>query len=236
MKLMPALHDLQEKAIGLLHDAFVTKKHGKIAAVSSFGAESSVLLHLLSHVDKAAPVLFIDTRMLFEETLQYKADLIRHLGLENVQTISPSAQAIREKDVWGRMHKDNTDKCCDFRKTSVLAEALRDYDGWITGRKRFQAFTRSKLDAIESTADGKIKINPLADWTPDDLEEYMEWFDLPRHPLVNHGYASIGCATCTSPVKAGEDPRSGRWRGINKVECGIHFENGSAVRESKQNV
>jgi phosphoadenosine phosphosulfate reductase len=233
---MLALHDLQEKAIGLLHDAFVTKKHGKIAAVSSFGAESSVLLHLLSHVDKAAPVLFIDTRMLFEETLQYKADLIRHLGLENVQTISPSAQAIREKDVWGRMHKDNADKCCDFRKTSVLAEALRDYDGWITGRKRFQAFTRSKLDAIESTADGKIKINPLADWTPDDLEEYMEWFDLPRHPLVNHGYASIGCATCTSPVKAGEDPRSGRWRGMNKVECGIHFENGSAVRESKQNV
>lgn len=233
---MPALHELQETAVELLHDALIAKKHGKIATVSSFGAESSVLLHLLSHVDKKAPVLFIDTRMLFEETLRYKADLIRHLGLENVQTISPSAQVIREKDVWGRMHKDNPDKCCDFRKTNVLDEALIDFDGWITGRKKFQAFTRSRLDPVEKNADGKVKINPLADWEPEDLEEYMEWFDLPRHPLVNHGYASIGCATCTSPVKAGEDPRAGRWRGMNKIECGIHFENGNSVRGNKQNV
>ncbi|MEM8542068.1 MAG: phosphoadenylyl-sulfate reductase, partial [Pseudomonadota bacterium] len=171
-----------------------------------------------------------------QETLDYKTKLTRHLGLSNVQTVSPAPQQIRRNDAWGTMHKTNPDACCDFRKTSVLNAALEPFDGWITGRKRYQALTRSDLRIVEKTASGKTKLNPLADWSAADLAEYMDWFDLPQHPLIDHGYASIGCATCTSPVAEGEDARSGRWRGMNKIECGIHFENGQIVRENKQNV
>lgn len=231
-----SLPELTNQTLEIFEYAVFRQKFGKIATVSSFGAESSVLLHLLSRIDKAAPVLFIDTRMLFQETLDYKTKLTRHLGLSNVQTVSPAPQQIRRMDTWGSMHKNNPDACCDFRKTSVLDEALAPFDGWITGRKRFQALTRTDLRIVEKAANGKTKLNPLADWSSVDLAEYMEWIDLPQHPLINHGYASIGCATCTSPVAEGEDARSGRWRGMDKVECGIHFENGKIVRESKQNV
>lgn len=231
-----SLPELTNQTLEIFEYAIFRQKFGKIATVSSFGAESAVLLHLLSRIDKAAPVLFIDTRMLFQETLDYKTKLTRHLGLSDVRTISPAPQQIRQKDAWGRMHKDNPDACCDFRKTSVLDEALAPFDGWITGRKRYQALTRSDLRTVEKAANGKTKVNPLADWRAEDLAEYIDWFDLPQHPLIDHGYASIGCATCTSPIAAGEDPRAGRWRGMNKVECGIHFENGQIVRGSKHNV
>lgn len=231
-----SLPELTKQTLEFFEYAIFRQKYGKIATVSSFGAESSVLLHLLSQIDKAAPVLFIDTRMLFQETLDYKTTLTRHLDLSDVRTVSPAPQQIRQKDAWGRMHKDNPDACCDFRKTSVLDEALLPFDGWITGRKRFQALTRTDLRTVETAANGKTKLNPLADWSAENLADYIDWFDLPQHPLIDHGYASIGCATCTSPVAAGEDARSGRWRGMDKVECGIHFENGKIVRESKRNV
>jgi len=231
-----SLLELTNQTLEIFEYAVFRQKFGKIATVSSFGAESAVLLHLLSRIDKAAPVLFIDTRMLFQETLDYKTKLSRHIGLTNVQTVSPAPQKIRQNDAWGRMHKTNPDACCDFRKTSVLDEALAPFDGWITGRKRFQALTRSDIRTVEKAANGKTKLNPLADWSADKLAEYMDLFDLPQHKLINHGYASIGCATCTSPVAKGEDARSGRWRGMNKIECGIHFENGQIVRGSKQNV
>lgn len=224
-----SLPELQEKAFDLLTDALANNKFGKMAVVTSFGAEASVLLHMISRIDKNAPFFFIDTRMLFQETLDYRNTLSRHLGLTNVRTISPEPRAIRRNDVWGNMHENNPDGCCDFRKTSVLEHALVSFDGWITGRKRFQATTRSKLEVIETSSDGKTKLNPLADWSADDLAEYMEWYDLPQHPLVNHGYLSIGCATCTSPVKKGEDARAGRWRGMKKIECGIHLNNGKTV-------
>ncbi|MEM1377334.1 MAG: phosphoadenylyl-sulfate reductase, partial [Pseudomonadota bacterium] len=187
-------------------------------------------LDLVARINRAAPVIFIDTRMLFQETLDYKAELIRTLGLTDVRTISPEGHVIRETDPWGRMHQTNPDACCDFRKTRVLQGALAEFDGWITGRKRFQAFTRGSLQPVERQKNGKTKINPLADWTADDLAEYAEHFDLPQHPLVSQGYPSIGCASCTSRVSAGEDARAGRWRDLDKVECGIHFENGKIVR------
>ncbi len=231
-----SLPDLTSNALALLKEAIIDDRYGKIATVSSFGAESAVLLHLVAQIDRSAPVLFIDTRMLFQETLDYKTTLACHLGLTDVRTLSPASQEIRKRDIWGRMHKDNPDACCDFRKTSVLEDALADFDGWITGRKRFQAFTRSDLHAVEKAANGKTKLNPLADWREDDVSEYLEWFDLPQHPLTDHGYASIGCATCTSPVAEGEDSRSGRWRGLNKVECGIHHETAKDMQESTQNV
>ncbi len=227
---VPALRDRQAETLGLLRSALAEQRFGRIAAVSSFGAESAVLLHLIAQVNPATPVLFIDTRMLFAETLDYKAHLIRHLGLSDVRTISPDGAVIRQKDAWGRMHLDDPDACCDFRKTRVLDGALTGFDGWITGRKRYQALTRSDIDLVERADNGKTKLNPLAFWSTDDLANHAEQFDLPAHPLVAHGYASIGCASCTSRVAPGEDARSGRWRGMGKVECGIHIENGAIVR------
>jgi phosphoadenosine phosphosulfate reductase len=202
---------------------------GKIALVSSFGAESVVLLHMAAITDKDTPVLFIDTQMLFTETLVYQAELSERLGLRNVQIIR--ADDIAKEDPDNTLHLRDTDACCALRKIRPLENALAGYDGWITGRKRFQAGTRAALEFFE-IEDGtdRIKVNPLAHWAPEDVRAYMEENRLPRHPLVAKGYPSIGCAPCTSPVAEGEDPRAGRWRDQNKEECGIHFVDGKLVR------
>jgi phosphoadenosine phosphosulfate reductase len=209
-----------------LHDADV----GKLALVSSFGAESVVLLHLVSVLAPATPVLFIDTMMLFPETLAYQKELAERLPLADIRTIRADAGAIWRDDPDGTLYQFSTDACCDLRKTLPLERALQGFGGWITGRKRFQAGSRAALDFFEVEGDKRLKVNPLAHWGRDDLEEYMVNNRLPRHPLVAKGYPSIGCAPCTSPVKPGEDPRAGRWRGSGKEECGIHFINGRVAR------
>lgn len=202
---------------------------GKIALVSSFGAESVVLLHMAAVIDRNVPVLFIDTEMLFTETLVYQTEVSKRLGLTNLRVIRAADIAAEDPD--NTLHLRDTDACCDLRKTRPLNAALAEFDGWITGRKRFQSGTRAALDFFEvEDGTGRIKVNPLAHWAPEDVRSYMEENRLPRHPLVAKGYPSIGCAPCTSPVKPGEDPRAGRWRDQNKDECGIHFVNGKMVR------
>jgi phosphoadenosine phosphosulfate reductase len=203
---------------------------GRIALVSSFGAESVVLLHMVSVIDPATPVLFVDTQMLFPETLTYQQEVAAHLGLQDVRTIHASKISLLAGDPDGTLHKHSTDACCDLRKVRPMEAALAPFDSWITGRKRFQSGTRAALDFFETEGDIRIKINPLAHWAPEDVQEYMVNNRLPRHPLVAKGYPSIGCAPCTSPVKPGEDPRAGRWRGAEKEECGIHFIDGRIVR------
>ncbi|MDU9003461.1 phosphoadenylyl-sulfate reductase [Sedimentitalea todarodis] len=205
------------------------REAGHIALVSSFGAESVVLLHMAAVVDRSTPVLFIDTEMLFTETLVYQAEVSERLGLSNVRIIR--ADDIASRDADRTLHRSNPDACCALRKTAPLNKALAPYEGWITGRKRFQSGTRATLDFFEvEDGTGRIKINPLAHWAPEDVSAYMDENRLPRHPLVARGYPSIGCAPCTSPVAKGEDPRAGRWRDQNKDECGIHFVNGKMVR------
>ncbi|NRB19921.1 MAG: phosphoadenylyl-sulfate reductase [Rhodobacteraceae bacterium] len=206
---------------------------GHIALVSSFGAESVVLLHMAAVIDPMTPVIFVDTQLLFTETLVYQTEVSERLGLRNLHIIR--ADDIAEKDPHGALRFNSTDACCALRKTAPLQKALSGYDGWITGRKRFQAGSRAAMDffEIEETADGatgRIKINPLAHWAPDDVRTYMDENRLPRHPLVAKGYPSIGCAPCTSPVKEGEDPRAGRWRDQTKEECGIHVVDGQFIR------
>ncbi|MCP5072941.1 MAG: phosphoadenylyl-sulfate reductase, partial [Rhodobacteraceae bacterium] len=203
---------------------------GRVALVSSFGAESVVLLHMLSTIDKNAPVLFIDTELLFPETLDYQQQVADKLGLTNVRVIRASKAAIAAGDPYGRLHMANSDACCALRKTEPLEQTLAPYDAWITGRKRFQAGTRTELKLFETDGDARMKINPLARWRKEDLRDYIENNNLPRHPLVAKGYPSIGCAPCTSRVKPGEDERAGRWRGADKVECGIHFGASGAER------
>ncbi|MEP2532894.1 phosphoadenylyl-sulfate reductase [Shimia sp.] len=218
-------------ATAVIEAALRDPQAGKIALVSSFGAESVALLHLASMVDRNIPVLFVDTEMLFTETLVYQAELAERLHLSNVQIIRASDMTLQAEDPDGTLHQRDTDACCALRKTRPLQKALRGFDGWITGRKRFQSGTRAAMEFFEvEEFTGRIKVNPLAHWAPDDVRAYMEENRLPRHPMVANGYPSIGCAPCTSPVKDGEDPRSGRWRGQDKEECGIHFVNGKMVR------
>ncbi len=217
-------------AIEVLRRAVTDPDLGQVALVSSFGAESVVLLHMVSRVAPGLPVLFIDTQMLFPETLAYQQKVAERLSLTNVQVITASEAEIAAHDPEGTLHKVNPDACCDFRKTVPLERVLSGYDAWITGRKRFQNGQRAALEFFEPEPPSRLRVNPLAHWRPEDVQDYMVENRLPRHPLVAKGYPSIGCAPCTSPVKPGEDPRSGRWRGQEKSECGIHFIGGRMVR------
>jgi phosphoadenosine phosphosulfate reductase len=194
---------------------------GRIALVSSFGAESAVLLAMGAEIDPGTPVIFIDTGKLFGETRTYRDKLVKTLGLTNVQTYGPDWPTETAQDPLGALWRSNPDACCGFRKVEPLARALKPYAGWITGRKRFQSATRAALPTIEFE-DTRLKINPLANWSAKDLAEEFKRRDLPRHPLVADGYLSIGCMPCTDRVAPGADPRSGRWAGLDKTECGIH--------------
>ena len=217
-------------ATAVLERALKDPDLGKVALVSSFGAESVVLLHLVSVIAPETPVLFIDTRMLFPETLDYQREVAEKLHLCDIRTIRAANPRVQFEDPDGTLHQFSTDACCNVRKVEPLERALKDFDGWITGRKRYQGATRETVDFFEAEGETRIKVNPLAHWGREDLEDYIVNNRLPRHPLVAQGYPSIGCAPCTSKVAPGEDPRAGRWRGQSKVECGIHFINGKAVR------
>ncbi|MHA1559478.1 MAG: phosphoadenylyl-sulfate reductase [Alphaproteobacteria bacterium] len=195
---------------------------GRIALVSSFGSESAVLLHLLSEIEPRVPVLFIDTGRLFSETLEYRRLLTDRLGLRDVRTINPSEERLAALDPVKALWMTNPDLCCRIRKTEPLAHAIVEFDAWFTGRKRFQSSARAGLPLFEGEGH-RIKINPLTDWTAAELMGYASEHELPQHPLVAQGYPSIGCVPCTDRVLPGEDQRSGRWRGTDKDECGIHF-------------
>lgn len=221
-------------ATAVLEHALKDDDLGRVALVSSFGAESVVLLHLVSVIAPETPVLFIDTRMLFSETLDYQRELAEKLSLCDVRTIRANPSRVSFEDPDGTLNQFNTDACCAVRKVEPLERALSGFDGWITGRKRFQGNGRETVDFFENEGDFRIKVNPLAHWGREDIVEYMVENRLPRHPLVAKGYPSIGCAPCTSAVKEGEDPRAGRWRGSAKTECGIHFIDGKAVRIPKE--
>ncbi|MCF3972556.1 phosphoadenylyl-sulfate reductase [Paracoccus salsus] len=217
-------------AIDVLRRAVSDPDLGRVALVSSFGAESVVLLHMVSVVAPGLPVLFIDTQMLFPETLRYQREVSARLGLTDVRVIGAGDDSVARHDPDGTLHKFSPDACCDLRKTVPLEAALSGFDAWITGRKRFQGGQRLSLDFFEPEPPARLRVNPLAHWRAEDVQDYMIENRLPRHPLVAMGYPSIGCAPCTSPVKPGEDPRAGRWRGSDKTECGIHFIGGRIVR------
>lgn len=209
----------------LLKAVLREKIAGDVALVSSFGAESAVLLDLVAGVDPAAAIFFLDTGKHFPETLAYRDLLIERLGLTNLVTLHPDAGEIAVRDDKGLRWSFDPDGCCDLRKVRPLEVALAPFDATISGRKAFQSSTRANLPMFElESATGRIKVNPLARWTVADIAAHMDARALPPHPLVAQGYPSIGCAPCTSKVQPGEDPRAGRWRGWDKTECGLHGE------------
>ncbi len=213
------------ETIDMLRELLRDRLAGNAAVVSSFGAESAVLLHLVAQIDPATPVIFLETHKHFAETIAYRDQLMAHLGMTGLLIVEPDPAVLAKKDETGLRWSYDPDGCCDIRKVEPLARALSGFDASITGRKGFQSATRAGLPRFEidnTDALGRLKINPLASWNKDDIEAYMAAHDLPRHPLVEQGYPSIGCSPCTSKVAPGEDARSGRWKGWDKTECGIH--------------
>ena len=194
---------------------------GDAVIVSSFGAESAVLLHLIGSIDASVPVLFLETGKHFPETLEYRDNLIAHIGMTDLRNITPDPALLARKDENGLRWSYDPDGCCDIRKVLPLRAALAPVDAQFTGRKAFQSKTRNALPRFE-IGEGRLKVNPLADWDKLRIEGYTAQHNLPAHPLVAAGYPSIGCSPCTSKVAPGEDARSGRWKGWDKVECGIH--------------
>lgn len=208
-----------EEIIALARERFGL---GELAAVSSFGADSAVLLHMIARTDPDLPVVFLDTGKHFGETLDYRDQLAVDLGLSDIRIVSPDEAALARADPTGKLHKSDVDGCCAVRKVEPMARGVAPFRAWFTGRKRFQAPTRGAMPVFEAVGP-RIRINPLARWDTSRLADYMRRHDLRENPLVAYGYLSIGCFPCTEPAKPGEDPRSGRWAGQAKTECGIHL-------------
>ncbi|MBV9540492.1 MAG: phosphoadenylyl-sulfate reductase [Alphaproteobacteria bacterium] len=221
------LAQLQQASIGrdahgILELALTGEMKGRTAVVSSFGAESAVLLHMVAQIDPNTPVLFLNSGKLFGETLRYRDRLQDVLGLGDVRSLAPNPADRAKFDPEGTLWSKDTDACCNFRKVIPLKRALEPFAAQITGRKKFQTKERAEMQAVEFF-EGRFRFNPLADWSLADLEAYTAKHDLPKHPLVEDGYPSIGCMPCTRRVQAGEDYRAGRWSGLDKDECGIHI-------------
>jgi phosphoadenosine phosphosulfate reductase len=192
-----------------------------LALVSSFGTESAALLKLMADVDPAIPVIFLDTGWLFEETLAYRDTLIATLGLRDVRSIKPLEQTLSREDPDRELWFSDPDACCRIRKVEPLARALRPFDAWINGRKRFQGGLRASIAVVEDDG-ARLKFNPFANVSRQQIEAIYASAKLPPHPLTAMGYLSVGCMPCSSRTSADEDARAGRWRGRPKTECGIH--------------
>jgi phosphoadenosine phosphosulfate reductase len=211
------------KTEAVLRALLVDEFPGEITLASAFGTESAVLLHLLAGIDRGIPVIFLDTGKHFDETIAYRDRLVERLGLTDVRAVAPAPEQLAANDPSGLLHRTNPDRCCYVRKTLPVLAALREFACWINGRKRFQGQTRAELKLFEAQ-DRWIKVNPLVDWSEENIQDYLAEHDLPRHPLEAYGYFSVGCSPCTEPTPdCGSGRRSGRWKGSAKMECGIHL-------------
>ena len=218
-KLDRALRDASPSKI--IEAALATVGREQLALVSSFGTESAALLKVMADVDPAIPVIFLDTGWLFEETLAYRDTLIETLGLRDVRSIKPLDETLSAEDPERELWFSDPDACCRIRKVEPLARALKPFSAWINGRKRFQGGARADIPVVEDDG-AKLKFNPFANVSREEIEAIYRLAGLPPHPLVASGYLSVGCMPCSSRSAPGEDERSGRWRGKAKTECGIH--------------
>jgi phosphoadenosine phosphosulfate reductase len=201
--------------------ALHTVSRDRLAVVSSFGTQSAALLKVIADVDPAIPVIFLDTGWLFEETLAYRDTLVSMLGFRDVRSIKPLEDTLTREDPEGDLWFSNPDACCRIRKVEPLARALKPFDAWINGRKRFQGGLRAEIAVVEEDG-ARLKFNPFANVSREEIEAIYRLANLPPHPLVASGFMSVGCMPCTSRTAADEDARAGRWRGRDKTECGIH--------------
>jgi len=203
-------------------DAIRGQFAGRIALLSSFGSNAAVLLHMVAAADRHTPVLFLDTDRHFGETKRYRDALVEQLGLADLQILRPDPADVKQQDPADHLWLHQPDQCCFIRKVAPLQRALGGFSAWFNGRRRQQGAARMSIETFEAV-DGKMKISPLFDWSKDDVDAYFSAHSLPRHPLEEDGFQSIGCLTCTTRIAPGEDERAGRWRDSNKTECGIHL-------------
>ncbi len=208
---------LPERIITLSMDEF----DGKIAYVSSFGTESAIILHMISRINKKFPIILINTYFLFNKTLEYKHMLLEKMNLENFKEIYPDNETLQNNDKQNDLWKTNTDKCCDIRKVQPLNKELKNYNAWISGRKSYQGSERKTLKAFEYI-NNKVVVNPLVNFSQENVDQYFKKNNLPRHPMYDEGFLSIGCTHCTAKPTDVKDVRSGRWINQTKTECGIH--------------
>ncbi len=205
----------------IISAALRTVGRDRLAVVSSFGTELAALLKVMADVDPAIPVIFLDTGWLFEETLAYRDTLIATLGLRDVRSIGPLEETLSREDRNRELWFADPDACCRIRKVEPLARALAPFSAWINGRKRFQGGLRAAIPVVEQDG-GRLKFNPFANVSREEIEAIYALAKLPPHPLAASGYLSVGCMPCTSRTSPDEEARAGRWRGSAKTECGIH--------------
>jgi phosphoadenosine phosphosulfate reductase len=215
----------------LLRPLIEREFEGRIALLSSFGAEAALLLHMVAQIDPAVPVIFLDTGKLFGETLRYRDALVARLGLTDLRIVTPDPSELARRDPQGTLWHRDADACCRLRKVEPLERALASFGATIAGRKRYQGGARHALRSIEAV-DCRIQVNPLAAFTRERIEREFVARNLPPHPLEGDGFLSIGCMPCTDRVGAAEDRRAGRWRGLEKDECGIHLASVRGAGES----
>ena len=203
----------------------------RMCLTCSWQRQSSVLVHMVSELGLAVPVVELDTQLFFRETYETRDRLVERYGLrlERPHVITVAEQAVQEgPNLW----ETNPDRCCHIRKVEPLERALEPYGAWITGIRREQALTRANAAKVEwSERYGVWKIQPIVDWDAKRVQAYIHVNEIPYNPLHDAGYPSIGCIPCTRPVRVGEDERAGRWAGSDKLECGIHG-NTVLVKES----
>ena len=230
---MTILDDFEIKALNskfadgeprsILEHSILNLFKNKITYVCSFGTESAIILDLISKIDKDLPIIMLNTHFLFKETIKYKNELLNLLGLKNYREVFPDEKMLNKYDVDNNLWKKNVDKCCKLRKVVPLENSLTDFESWISGRKSYHLGDRKNLKAFE-LINNKIVVNPLFNSTKKFIEDYFLLNNLPRHPLFEKGYLSIGCSHCTVKAENIEDPRQGRWSDKTKTECGIHLD------------
>lgn len=211
----------------------------RLAIATSFQSSGLVILHLLQSIRPGLPVLFLDTGFHFEESLAFKQRITALWDLEVVE-LRGEHESVAEQnrrhgpDLFAR----DPDRCCFINKVEPLQRALQDFDGWISGLRRDQSPLRASTPIIEAqmlpSGEEVIKIHPLAGWTRDDVEDYLTRHDIPTHPLIEQGFASVGCWPCTKAASSNNGDRDGRWQGFDKTECGIHSFGRSRESEAEQ--
>lgn len=177
---------------------------------------------MISRVCPGTPVLFLDTGFHFQETLAFRDRLAVELGL-TIRILSPLMGHEQWREKHGELWATNPGMCCYMNKVEPLQRALETFDAWITGIRRDQTSQRRAVTRLSMESGRRVKICPLAGWSAAMIERYIDHYALPRHPLHDQGYRSIGCHPCTAPVSSDAEDRSGRWEGQDKTECGIHF-------------
>ncbi len=202
----------------------------RFAVVSAFGPGSAVILHLLSEIGASLPVVFVDTLHHFPETLALVDTVAARYGLD-LRVYRPAASRAEFEAAHGpRLWERDLDRYQQLTKVEPFRRATAGLDGWITGRRRDQSGTRGELAVVEGGE--RVRVNPLARWSRQDVWDFIRRHDLPYNPLHDQGYASIGDAQLTTPVGEGEHERAGRWRGAGRLECGIHLDEHAAAAQA----